>query len=282
MISSERYISLVIDSSSSRDYAPAICIYCGRDTTTYATFMSIMLSMLVKPGLLLSAASLIWVGGSPPHIAPKKSEESRFIGVEKKGSKTIVMVVSGFLKHTVCITCIAETVVILARSCPSHPFSQVTLDVLCGNASVVDVRITPTFLVGWVLIAAATLLRLTCYRYLGRFFTFELALREGHKLITTGPYSIVRHPAYTGVFLAFAGIALIQMSSGSWWNECAGLWSTVFGKAAASLWLTILGGTLTTFVLRTGAEDKVLRDEFGEQWDNWAKRTPYKLFPGIY
>lgn len=33
---------------------------------------------------------------------------------------------------------------------------------------------------------------------------------------------------------------------------------------------------------RMPKEDAALREEFKEQWDAWAERTPYRLFPGIY
>ena len=40
--------------------------------------------------------------------------------------------------------------------------------------------------------------------------------------------------------------------------------------------MTILG------LVRMKKEDAALRNQFGEKWDNWAKRVPYSIFPGIY
>ena len=48
-----------------------------------------------------------------------------------------------------------------------------------------------------MVIISGGLLRLHCYRTLGRFFTFDVSIHEGHQLVTTGSYSIVRHPSYT-------------------------------------------------------------------------------------
>ncbi|KAJ7923243.1 hypothetical protein B0H13DRAFT_1477462, partial [Mycena leptocephala] len=57
---------------------------------------------------------------------------------------------------------------------------------------------SPLVAIGTALIANGAILRLFCYRALGQYFTFKTAIARNHKLVTTGPYSIVRHPAYTG------------------------------------------------------------------------------------
>ncbi|KAJ7920435.1 hypothetical protein B0H13DRAFT_1562288, partial [Mycena leptocephala] len=58
-------------------------------------------------------------------------------------------------------------------------------------------RVTPLLALGSGLIASGTLLRLSCYRALGKHFTFEMGIAWDHMLVTNGPYCIVRHPAYT-------------------------------------------------------------------------------------
>lgn len=47
--------------------------------------------------------------------------------------------------------------------------------------------------------------RLWCYRTLGRLFTFDLAIRPRHALVTSGPYRYARHPSYTALVAALAG-----------------------------------------------------------------------------
>lgn len=37
-----------------------------------------------------------------------------------------------------------------------------------------------------------------------------------------------------------------------------------------------------TVLLRVAKEEQMLKRAFGKQWREWAKRVPYKLFPGIY
>ncbi|KAG2126910.1 hypothetical protein DEU56DRAFT_959007, partial [Suillus clintonianus] len=56
-------------------------------------------------------------------------------------------------------------------------------------------------------------IRLWCFRTLGRFFTFELGVRKGHKLVTTGPYAVVRHQSYAGAALLSIGLFILH---GSW------------------------------------------------------------------
>lgn len=143
-------------------------------------------------------------------------------------------------------------------------------------------HVTPLFVVGTLLSCFGGLLRLACYRHLGRHFTFELALRKEHKLVTDGPYGFVRHPSYLGSVCCFGGILLCQFGSGSWWTE-GGLWSMALGRVVGTWWLAYVAFLLVSMVvIRVPKEDKVLKDAFGKQWVEWAKRTPYKIFPGIY
>jgi protein-S-isoprenylcysteine O-methyltransferase Ste14 len=45
---------------------------------------------------------------------------------------------------------------------------------------------------------------------LGRYWSGTITLKEGHRVIKTGPYSLARHPIYTGVLVAFVGMALAR------------------------------------------------------------------------
>ena len=58
------------------------------------------------------------------------------------------------------------------------------------------------------LLAAGLALRWWAILTLGRLFTMTLAVRDGHNVITHGPYRRIRHPAYAGMLLAFAGCGL--------------------------------------------------------------------------
>jgi len=137
------------------------------------------------------------------------------------------------------------------------------------------------FLAGVGLTTVGGFIRVQCYRTLGRFFTFELTIQDDHQLVTSGPYGYVRHPSYTGALAALFGVGVCYGSRGSWLRECRGL-DTIWGKAGAACYMTFVVGGLIVALVRPCVEDALLRERFGEQWDEWAKRVPYKLIPYIY
>ena len=144
-----------------------------------------------------------------------------------------------------------------------------------------DLSFTPIRILGFVLLASGTYIRIACYRHLSRSFTFELSLQNDHKLVTNGPYAWVRHPAYTGGALFQIGGLLWLLASGSWWSER--------GAGESLLWLA-LGFFFTLWSMLFGAgifsrsrvEDDVLKEHFKEEWVRWAKQTPYRLIPFVY
>jgi len=51
-----------------------------------------------------------------------------------------------------------------------------------------------------------------CYwarRHLGRFWSASVTHKEGHRIIDTGPYRLVRHPMYTGMIVMDVAVAII-------------------------------------------------------------------------
>jgi len=142
-------------------------------------------------------------------------------------------------------------------------------------------RPTFSFTIGVILLFSAAWIRHTCYQYLGHLFTFELSLRSDHHLITTGPYSVVRHPAYTGICLMLLGLYAVLFGEGSY-VRVSGVLQAGHGIFVFSfstfLWLALF----VAFVKRTAVEDSILKDHFGKEWDEWEVRVRWKLLPGVY
>lgn len=142
-------------------------------------------------------------------------------------------------------------------------------------------------------------IRWSCYRTLGRFFTFEMSICNDHKLVTDGPYAWVRHPGYTGVLLTFIGQAIwlgtkvwIPLDDksipdteprrqGSYAREC-GVFSSSIGRGAALIHASVAVTVFSALLARMSKEDEALGKKFGKQWDEWSQRVPCKLIPWLF
>ncbi len=81
---------------------------------------------------------------------------------------------------------------------------------------------------------------------------FGAQLFEGHQLITSGPFAIVRNPMYAGMIVASIGALLIYST-----------WTTLIFAVCAPL-----------TSVRARREEAALSEEFGEQWQEYCKRVP--------
>ena len=156
-----------------------------------------------------------------------------------------------------------------------------------GDASVastwlVSPRCTSTFLVGTLLMCLGAAIRAAAYEYLGRHFTFRLAYAKDQKLVTSGPYAIVRHPSYLGGVIAFFGIALAQLGPGSIFDQLC-LWrSPLLAALGAFECILVISLCAWTVFDRMPKEDRDMQLHFKDEWERWAKRTPHKILPYIY
>ena len=112
----------------------------------------------------------------------------------------------------------------------------------------------PLAAVAVVLAFASSLFSLMAIRTLGKQWTYRARVIEGHELITTGPYAVVRNPIYLGMFGMLLATGLVFSR---WWNSLAAVVLFLIGNQ-----------------MRIGAEEKLLRETFGAQFDEYARRVP--------
>ena len=160
---------------------------------------------------------------------------------------------------------------------------MIALLVRSASSTPSEIRLTWAFIVGWICTMSGAYIRRSCYQTLGRMFTFELSLCKNHQLVTSGPYSVVRHPSYIGGVLALLGALACYTSPGSWFIEYSGLFPPSWaGSVVFSFWFIASSIGWLVISPRLKKEDAMLKKRFGSQWDAWAADVPYRLIPGVY
>jgi protein-S-isoprenylcysteine O-methyltransferase len=114
---------------------------------------------------------------------------------------------------------------------------------------------------GGFFLVAGLALRIWAIRHLGKFFTVDVGIQQGHTVIQDGPYRFVRHPSYSGSLLALVGVGCLTFS-----------WLGLF---------LIVTCTLLAYAVRISVEEKALLAQLGAQYAEYATRTK-RLIPGIY
>ena len=126
-------------------------------------------------------------------------------------------------------------------------------------------RLSVSLVVGVLLVAFGGYLRITSRRALmgagfGLLNSSRLQIVEGHRLITNGVYSRIRHPLYLGEITRNLGLTLIL--------------SSLYGFA-----IVLVGGLFLPF--RIEIEERMLLKEFGQEYEEYRKRTK-KLIPYVW
>jgi protein-S-isoprenylcysteine O-methyltransferase Ste14 len=87
-----------------------------------------------------------------------------------------------------------------------------------------------------------------------------MTIKQGHELVQSGPYAIIRHPIYAGFLLAMAGTALT-----------IGTLSSYLGVAAG----------LAALMIRVSIEENLMREQFSETHEAYRRHTS-KLIPFVW
>ncbi|KAA1467386.1 hypothetical protein DENSPDRAFT_832421 [Dentipellis sp. KUC8613] len=238
------------------------------------------MASLLKIPLLLTGTTLVWKSFTPPDT-PKSGEKVKVEGIEKVIGRH-VLALAFICKVNYALSCVCEVLLIVANNAPNSGIAQRILAILehkPGGSR--NIQITSHFLTGSAFAVGGAVLRLLCYRIMGKMFTFQLALRDEHKLVTDGPYSVVRHPSYTGLILKSIGLMLVHFGPGSWFRECGWL-ETAAGRRYYQYWVVMRALETINLFGRTVTEDNFLKAQFKEGWVRWAKNTPDRLIPFIF
>ncbi|KAI8995222.1 ICMT-domain-containing protein [Trametes punicea] len=239
------------------------------------------MSSLLKVPLLLAHALCTYHGMTPPRPPPPEEEQKRFKNpdyVSRTMNVQVLLITAA--KWICCSFALAEAAVLLAQHFPSPASGRVLSILLLPNLKT-SLRITPLSAAGCVLGITGGLIRIWCHHTLGTFFTWQVSVQREHKLITSGPYAIARHPSYTAWTMMIAGNFALLLSKGSYFVETGWL-QRLPGKALASAIIGYLSFVTVQLLSRVPKEDGVLRKEFGRQWEEWATKTPYRLIPYVY
>jgi protein-S-isoprenylcysteine O-methyltransferase Ste14 len=95
---------------------------------------------------------------------------------------------------------------------------------------------------------------------LGKQFSIQVTIQEGHQLVTGGPFRFLRHPRYSGIILYNLGIALLFRT-----------W----------LALVLIGLLVLVLLWRIRDEEALLSQEFREAWQQYAGKRHW-MIPFLY
>lgn len=114
---------------------------------------------------------------------------------------------------------------------------------------------------GIALLVMGIIFRQYSIRVLGRFFTPQVVIQDQHALVRRGPYRWIRHPSYTGAWMAFIGVGLSS-----------------HGVLSLLVFAII---PLMGLLYRIRVEEDALRRALGTTYEDYAKST-WRLIPFVY
>ena len=114
-------------------------------------------------------------------------------------------------------------------------------------------------LAGDVLVALGLFVDLLVFRE-NSYGGSTIEIVEGQKVISTGPYALVRHPMYVGVLIMIVGVPL---ALGSWWG------------------LAMLALTVPVLMWRILDEEKLLKQDL-PGYTEYTQKVQHRLLPYLW
>ena len=116
-------------------------------------------------------------------------------------------------------------------------------------------------LVGIGVIILGALLRWWSIFALGRYFTFEVAVRSTQSVVQSGPYRVVRHPSYTAILIMLLGVGIVLLN-----------WASI---------VVLLVTGLIGLGYRVRVEERALVDALGQPYVDYMRHTK-RFIPFIF
>ena len=113
---------------------------------------------------------------------------------------------------------------------------------------------------GVAVLVPATAFTLWARVVLGTMWSSTPTAKQGHELRTDGPYTITRHPIYTGMLGMVTGTAL---------------------AARLGRWIPVLVAAAVIVELKIRAEEQLLMETFPDRYPQFRSRVP-QLIPGLH
>ncbi|CAO3563708.1 unnamed protein product [Mortierella alpina] len=155
-----------------------------------------------------------------------------------------------------------------------------------------QLRVLETWhVVGMFLAISGMALRRWTYWTLDRFFTYQLTIRPGHKLVKDGPYRVLLHPSYAAVVLNNTAVYMVLWNKGLW--DVGAIYLASHSSQGAAplnpfgvnmgIWVAILYGSLKArmFLGRYKKEERMLQEHFGKEWDEYASKR-WRFVPFVF
>lgn len=125
---------------------------------------------------------------------------------------------------------------------------------LSGNY---EIQFESIRIVGLVVYVIFSWIQVLSYKSLGKNYAQDIVILNGHQLVTTGIYKVIRHPQYASQILSDLGVG--------------------FALLSYTIVPIVLLFELPLFILRALTEDKLLKKHFKDKFESYKKNSGFMI-----